>query len=84
MVAMAKKSGCLRREYLEKEEGWSSTPVQAAAPQDKSAFSFYGHRLSSLYRALRLTRAWLTRTYLPSSFPKYSNSEAFTRSRHDH
>lgn len=57
---------CLRREYLEKNEN-------APLPEGKGDFTLYGHRLSSLYRALTLTKVWLINRYSISLFSKYSN-----------
>ena len=57
---------CLRREYLEKNE-------IAPLPVSKGDFTLYGHRLSSLYRPLMLTKVWLINCYPISFFSKYSN-----------
>ncbi len=49
----------LRREYLGKEE----RPVTPLPAVGKGAFSFDGHRLSSLYRDASFSRSTLTSGY---------------------
>ena len=64
----------LRRRYLEKEEGGPNmTPLQPAHKAGQSGvFSFYGHRLLSLYRTTTLGPLTLIHSYRPpSSFSKY-------------
>ena len=64
----------LRRRCLGKEEGAPNmTPLQPAHKTGQSgAFSFYGHRLLSLYRTSILGSLTLIHSYRPpSSFSKY-------------
>jgi hypothetical protein len=68
-------------EYFLQEEAEVSDPasarVQAAGSNN---FSLHGHRLSSLYRNVKLSQCNLKFSYLPtSSCPKYSNNSFSTR-----
>jgi len=70
--------GCLRREYLEKDERDRSTLSAARADWHQApeqGFTFRGHRLSSLYRVVVKSAFRLTeREIIPaSSFRKYSD-----------
>jgi len=65
-MSFREKLICLRREYFQKTEG-------APLPASKGDFTLHGHRLSSLYRAIKLRIVWLTNRYLISVFSKYSN-----------
>jgi len=65
-MGLEKKLRCLRREYFQKNE-------IAPLPEGKGDFTLYGHRLSSLYRPIMLTKVWLINCYSISFFSKYSN-----------
>lgn len=52
MMEFAEIPERLRREYLRKKE-------DAPLFENKGDFSLYGHRLSSLYREVTLSLAWL-------------------------
>ncbi len=67
--ARVESSGCLRREYLEKEDGPATPRSKRLRCLLRSAVSFYGHQLSSLYRRIEVTSSWLIfRNLHPSSF----------------
>jgi len=70
--ALADIAGRLRREYLGKEE--DHAPLSKGTwRDDRGGFSFDGHRLSSLYRRIRIAGERLT---IPcaSSLQKYSSA----------
>jgi len=71
MVVPAEKSGCLRREYLKKNE-------DAPLSENKGDFTLYGHRLSSLFRKTMVFGFWLMNRYPASFFQKYSNPSLST------
>jgi len=70
-MARVDKSGCLRREYLQKNE-------DAPLSENKGAFTLCGHRLSSLFRKTIVFEFWLTKRYWSSFFQKYSNPSLST------
>jgi hypothetical protein len=68
-------------EYFLQEEAEVSDPasarVQATGPDN---FSLHGHRLSSLYRNIKVSQCNLKFNYFPtSSCPKYSNNSLSAR-----
>lgn len=70
MELVGKPSECLRQRYLGKEEAQKSmTPLRPALKTGRrGAFSFYGHRLLSLYRKSNLIALTLILPYLLPSF----------------
>jgi|GEM_PF-3003036 len=74
MKLLGEKPDRLRRRYLEKEEEKPKvTPLQPVHKTGcRGVFSFYDHRLLSLYRASILGALTLILSYrAPSSFSKY-------------
>ncbi len=74
MELLGKAPECLRQRYLGKEEAETKvTPLQPANKAGRyGAFSFYGHRLLSLYRESTLGSLTLIFPHGPhSSFFKY-------------
>lgn len=67
--APAANFGSLRREYLEKDETGYTPPPPGFCHQDGgAAFTFCGHRLSSLYRRPRLSHHGYQRVKGPIIF----------------
>jgi hypothetical protein len=63
--------------YFGKEKAAKDAPrlTSTWAINNRGGFSFDGHRLSSLYRAVTFGLAWLRRRYDSAySLPKYSES----------
>ena|GEM_PF-3263367 len=74
MTTNSENTGCLRREYLGKDE--SGAPLPACSGTNRGDFTFDGHRLSSLYRDISLRarglRKSLIKLFSASSLQKYS------------
>lgn len=59
-------------EYLGKDEATAVSLPPSLRQMGRDDFTFHGHRLSSLYRGIRVAHRAQTGVNAPSSFQKYS------------